>query len=248
MKKEQFIYGIHPLLEAIRSGKEIDKVLIQIGLKGDNFGELKALLKEYAIPSQQVPIEKLNKITRQNHQGIIGFVSPISYQPIDEVIQQVFEKGESPFLLLLDRITDVRNFGAIARTAECAGVHALIVPSKGSALISEDAIKTSAGALFNIPVCREDNLKTTINFLKQSGLQVVGVTEKAQKNYTQVDFMSPTVLIMGSEEDGISPEYLKLCDDRVMIPMMGKIASLNVSVSAGVLMYEVVRQRASDKL
>ena len=242
-KHDNLIYGIRPLIETINAGKEIDKVFIQKGLQGEHFAELFALLREYEIPYQHVPIEKLNRITRKNHQGILAFVSAVSYQPIEEIIQSIFEKGEIPLILILDRITDVRNFGAIARSAECAGVHAILIPLQGAAQINADAMKTSAGALNNIPVSRSKNLGNTIDFLKNSGLQIVAATEKTDKNYYTVDMSIPTAIIMGSEEDGVSPAYLKKTDLKVSIPIIGKTGSLNVSVAAGVLVFEAVKQR-----
>lgn len=243
MKKTNLIYGIRPIIEAIHAGKEIDKLFIQIGLKGDLYRELNELIGNHHIPSQFVPIEKINKLAPNNNQGVVGFLSNISYQSLENVIMSTFENGQNPLVLILDRITDVRNFGAIVRTAECAGVDAIVIPSKGSAQINEDAIKTSAGAVHGVNICREENLKTTIHFLKASGLQVVAASEKARINYTDADFSKPTAIIMGSEEDGVSNEYLKLCDLYVKIPLRGAIQSLNVSVACGVMLYETIRQR-----
>jgi len=242
-KHDNLVYGIHPLIETIKAGKEIDKVFIQKGLHGEQSAELFALLRECDIHYQHVPIEKLNRITRKNHQGVLAFVSAITYQPIEEIVQSLFEKGKNPLILILDRVTDVRNFGAIARTAECAGVHAILVPLMGSAQMNADAMKTSAGALNNIPVSRSRNLNESIDFLKNSGLQIVAATEKTEQNYYAVDFSLPTAIIMGSEEDGVSPAYIKKCNHKVMIPMQGSTESLNVSVAAGILIYEAVKQR-----
>lgn len=241
--EKDVIFGIRPVIEAIRSGKEIEKLLIQKDQHSVLIQELTVLAKELKIPISLVPVEKLNSVTRKNHQGVICFVSPIIYASLDHIITQVFQSGKAPLILLLDRITDVRNFGAIARTAECIGVDAIVIPSRGSAQISSDAIKTSAGALNFIPVCREDNLKNTLIYLKDSGLQLVGCTEKADKQLHEFDFTIPVAIIMGSEEDGISPEYLKKCDDAVKIPLQGQIQSLNVSVAAGMVLYEALRQR-----
>jgi 23S rRNA (guanosine2251-2'-O)-methyltransferase len=242
-KHDNLVYGIHPLIETIKAGKEIDKVFIQKGLHGEHSAELFALLRECDIHYQHVPVEKLNRITRKNHQGVVAFVSAITYHPIEEIVQSLFEKGENPLILILDRVTDVRNFGAIARTAECAGVHAILVPLQGSAQMNADAMKTSAGALNNIPVSRSGNLNESIDFLKNSGLQIVAATEKTEANYYAVDFSIPTAIIMGSEEDGVSPAYLKKCNHKVRIPMNGTTDSLNVSVAAGILIYEAVKQR-----
>ncbi len=243
VNKESFLYGTRPVIEAIKAGKEIDKVFVQKGLRGEVYQELMDLIKEYNVPFQYVPIEKLNKLTMKNHQGVACFVSIISYTPIENIIPLVFEKGETPLVLILDRITDVRNFGAIARTAECAGVDAIIIPSRGGAQINSDAIKTSAGALNNIPVCRSENLKHTIDYLKKSGLQIIAATEKAGDYHFKIDYTPPTAIIMGSEEDGISPEYIRMSDYKVSIPIIGEIESLNVSVACGVLIYEAVKQR-----
>jgi 23S rRNA (guanosine2251-2'-O)-methyltransferase len=246
LKKDTFIYGVHPVLEALYADREIEKVIVSTSLKGQHTGELRSLCEKKQVPLQYVPCEWFNKIARVNHQGIIAYQSVIEYHPIGQILPMIYDRGETPFLLILDRITDVRNFGSIARTAECAGVHAIIVPSRGHALINSDAVKTSAGALNTIPVCREDNLKETIDFLKNCGLMIVAATEKATTNYTEVDMSAPVALIMGSEEDGVSPAYLKMCDVTVRIPLYGEIASLNVSVAAGVVLYEIMRQRTKD--
>lgn len=242
-QSDNLIYGIHPVIESIRSGKEFDKLFIQKGQRGEQMAELYSLLKEFEIPYQHVPIEKLNRLTRKNHQGIVGFVSAISFQPVEEVVQMIFEKGETPLVLILDRITDVRNFGAIARTAECAGVHAILFPMQNSAQVNADAMKTSAGALNNIPVCRSKNLARSIDYLKNAGLQIVAATEKTETMMYDVDYKLPTAIIMGSEEDGVSPSFLRKCDHQVQIPLHGQTASLNVSVASAVMIYEVIRQR-----
>lgn len=237
------IYGIRPVMEAIEAGKEFDKIMLQKGLNNPLISELFQMLRKNNIIFQYVPIEKLNRITRKNHQGVIAFTSLVSYTPVEEIIAGVFEKGENPFLILLDRVTDVRNLGAIARTAECVGAHAIIIPEQNTAQINSDAIKSSAGALLKIPVCRERNLKNTLNYLKSSGLVIIGASEKANNMMYDCDMTRPLALVMGSEEDGISEEYLKLCDELISIPMKGEIASLNVSVATGVITYEIIRQR-----
>lgn len=237
------IFGIRAVAEAISAGKEVDKILIRKDLSGELAGELFALIKGSDIVVQRVPQEKLNSITRKNHQGVIAFISPINYQPIEEIVASLYEQGKVPFVLVLDHLTDVRNFGAIARTAECAGVDAIIIPSKGSVSVTADAVKTSAGALMNIPVCRVASLYNTVKYLKSSGLQVLGASEKATKNYTDADMSLPLALVMGAEDKGISTEILSLVDTSVSLPQYGKIASLNVSVAAGVMIYEVLRQR-----
>lgn len=239
------IYGTRPVIEAIKAGKEIEKVLIQKGMKSENFSEMMGILKQVAVPYQFVPQEKLNRVTRKNHQGVIAFISPVSFYNIEDILPQVYEDGRVPFILLMDRITDVRNFGAMLRTAEGAGVDAVVFPSRNSAQLNSGTVKSSAGAIYKIPLCRSDNLKDTIAFLKNSGLQVISASETGEKNYFLEDLKMPLALILGSEGEGVSEEYLKLSDKMVSIPMMGGIESLNVSVAAGVLMYEVVRQRIS---
>lgn len=231
------------MIEAIKAGKEIDRVLMQNGLKSENSWELKKLIAELNIPVQYVPIDKLNRVTFKNHQGVICYISEVAYQPLENILPMIFEKGENPFLLICDRITDVRNFGAIARTAECAGVHAIIIPSKGAARINADTVKTSAGAIYKIPVCREDNLKNTIDFLKESGIEIIACTEKATVPYHSIDYNKPIAIIMGSEEDGISQEYLKKSDKTILIPLQGETESLNVSVAAGIILFEAVKQK-----
>ncbi len=238
------VFGIRAIIETIQAGKEIDKLFIQKGLSNDLIKELIKVARDFNVPVANVPIEKLNRITRKNHQGAIAFISAIHYASLDNVVSRTYQDGREPLILVLDRITDVRNFGAIARTAECAGVDAIVIPSRGSAAINADAMKTSAGALNHIPVCREDNLKITLQYLKDSGMSIIACTEKTDKLIYEVNFKQPAVILMGSEEDGISPEYLKLADLRGKIPMSGKIESLNVSVSAGIAIFEAIRQRS----
>lgn len=240
---ESLIFGLRPVIEAIRSGKEIDKLFIQNGLNGELASQLMGLLKQHHVQFQYVPVEKLNRLTLKNHQGVAGYISSISYHKIQSILPAIFEAGKTPLILILDRITDVRNFGAIARTAECSGVQAIIIPSSGSAQINADAIKTSAGALHTIPVCREDNLKVVIDYLKECGLQIVSCTEKADDYYFQIDFTVPSAIIMGSEENGILNEYIQKSDVKAKIPLAGEIASLNVSVATGIILYEAVSQR-----
>ena len=238
------IFGIRAVIEAINSGKEIDKVLLQKGERGDLFKEAFDLIRQHEIPFQYVPVEKLNRITRKNHQGVIAFVSPVTFYDIENYLPTLFEEGKNPVILVLDQVTDVRNFGAIVRTAECAGVDAVLVPDKGAARINADAVKTSAGALHLVPVCRTKDLKKSILYLQQSGLKIIAATEKSSENYIKTDYRGPVAIVMGSEEFGIDRQILDLADDRVQIPILGKIQSLNVSVAAGLLVYEVVRQRA----
>ncbi len=243
MKKENIIYGIRPVIEAIKAAKEIEKILIQNGLRNERTYELKKLINDYSIPYQYVPREKLQRITNQNHQGVVCYISPVDYQPIENIIQGVFESGNTPLVLILDKITDVRNIGAIARTAECAGVDAIIIPGRGSALLGPDAVKTSAGALLKVAFHRSENLKKTIEYLKNSGLKIVAATEKGEVLYYESDMKGPLAIIMGSEETGVSGEYLKMTDQIVKIPLFGEIESLNVSVASGILLYETLRQR-----
>ena len=244
MKNEALLFGIHAVMEAIKSGKSIDKIFVQKGLKGDLSKDLLALLKEHNIVPNTVPIEKLNKLTRKNHQGVVAFVSPVTFYDLEELIIQTQEKGETPFFILLDQLTDARNFGAIIRTAECVGAHGIIIPKSGSAPVSADTVKTSAGAVFNMPICKVDHLKDALFLLQASGIQSVAATEKTDNEIYQVDFNQPIAIVMGSEGKGVSPGILKQVDHKAKLPMFGNISSLNVSVAAGVFMYEVVRQRA----
>jgi 23S rRNA (guanosine2251-2'-O)-methyltransferase len=239
----QMVFGIRAVMEAIDSGKEIESLFVQRGLSGPLLLELKQMLSTYQIAYQQVPVEKLNRITRKNHQGVIGVISPITYSRIEDLLPMVYERGEVPLLLILDGVTDVRNFGAIARTATCAGAHAIIVPKKGSAEVNPDAIKTSAGALYKMDICREDNLSKTVKFLQESGVQIIVCTEKTSELVYTADLTVPTAFVLGSEEHGVSQELIRIADHLVKIPMVGEIASLNVSVSAAIALYEGVRQR-----
>lgn len=243
MQPNDYIFGLRAVMEAIEAGKEIDKLLIRKDLSGQLSSELIELARANRVVMQRVPVEKLNKITRKNHQGVIALMSAVTYHRLDHLVPQLFEAGVLPFVVVLDGITDVRNFGAIARTCECAGADAVIIPAHGSVTVGGDAVKTSAGALLHLPVCREQSVLSAVRFLKDSGFNVVAVSEKAEINYTTADYTRPTALVMGAEDTGISPEVLRHCDQFVSIPMFGHIGSLNVSVAAGVLIYEVVRQR-----
>jgi 23S rRNA (guanosine2251-2'-O)-methyltransferase len=245
-ENDSMIFGLRPIIEALKAGKELDRLFVQSGLRNELFTELMSLLKKQNISFQYVPVEKLNRLTSKNHQGVVGYVSTITYQKIQDVLPLIFEAGKTPLILILDRITDVRNFGAIARTAECSGVDAIIIPAKGAAQINADAMKTSTGALHTVPVCREENLKAVLEFLRESGLQVIACTEKTTDMYYQQDYTLPVAIIMGSEENGVSPEYLKMADAHAKIPLLGQISSLNVSVATGVILYEVVRQRLME--
>lgn len=243
-----FIYGLHSIIEAINAGRTIDKILVKKDLSSELATELLELARKHNIIIQRVPIEKLNRVTRKNHQGAIAMLSAITYHNIEHLVPALYEEGRLPFMIILDGITDVRNFGAIARTAECAGVDAIIIPETGSVSVGADAVKTSAGALLRIPVCRVRNMAQTITYLEENGYNLVAVSEKANYNYTQGDYTAPTALIMGAEDKGISPHIFKACNTKVSIPMFGQIGSLNVSVAAGILMYEVVRQRLDANL
>jgi len=243
MEKTDMIYGTRAVIEAIHAGKEIEKVMIQSGLSNDLIKELITTAREKQVPYTFVPAEKLKRLSTKNHQGVICLLSSVNYASLDNLVDKAYSEGREPFLLLLDRITDVRNFGAIVRTAECAGVDAIVIGEKGSAPITSDAMKTSAGALNYLPVCREKDLKKTIKYLRDSGIKIIACTEKAEKKIYDVEMSGPVAVIMGSEEDGISDVLLREADELVKIPMKGKIRSLNVSVAAGVVIYEVVKRR-----
>lgn len=243
MDSSDYIFGIRAVMEAIEAGKDIDKILIKKDLNGELASELFGMIRANKLLSQRVPVEKLNKITRKNHQGVIAILSAVTYHRLEHLVPALYEEGVLPFIVVLDGITDVRNFGAIARTCECAGVDAIVIPEHGSVSVGGDAIKTSAGALHHLPVCRERNTAGAVRFLKDNGYRIVAASEKVDINYTQVDYTVPVAIVMGAEDVGISPEVLKLCDTFVSIPQFGHIGSLNVSVAAGVIMYEVVRRR-----
>ena len=243
IEKNEMIFGIRAVIEAIEAGKEIDKILIKKDMQGELSKELFTALKDTFAPVQRVPVERLNRITRKNHQGVIAFISPIAYQRTEDIVPFLFEQGENPLLILLDGLTDVRNFGAIARTCECAGVNAIIIPAKNSVSVNADAIKTSAGALHTLPVCREKNLTQTIKYLKDCGFKIVAATEEGDYDYIKADYKNPTCIVMGAEDTGIPYEHLSLCDEWIKIPLFGKIQSLNVSVAAGILIYEAIKQR-----
>ena len=242
-KKDDFVFGLRPVIEAIEAGKTIDKVFIQNGLQGSIYADLKALLAKNKLRPNYVPVEKLNRFTRKNHQGVVAFISDIPFYKIEDLLPQIFEQGKTPFLLILDRLTDVRNFGAICRTAECVGIDAVIIPEKGAAPINSDAIKTSAGALYNIKICKEKNLALTVDFLQQSGVQVFASTEKAQKLIYELDFTEPCAIVMGNEETGISKEVMHHAEQKMKLPIEGKTQSLNVSVACGAVLYEAMRQK-----
>ncbi len=237
------VYGRRPIIEAIKAEKTFDKLFVQKNLTGDLAEELLNTTKEYKVVVTKVPPEKINRLTRKNHQGVVGFISPINFANIDHIIDQAFAEGRDPLVLVLDRITDVRNFGAIIRSAECVGVDAVVVPSRGAAQISADAMKTSAGALNLVPICRTNNLFALLKSLQQSGLGLVACTEKTNATIYEVPFSQPSVIIMGSEESGIDADILGICNTKAKIPLAGSIGSLNVSTAAGIILYEAIRQR-----
>ena len=241
---DDFILGTRAVIEAIRAGRPIDKVLLRNGLNNELFGELYALIREVQISFQYVPAEKLDRITRKNHQGVIALTAAVEFYRLADILPTIWERGETPLILILDQITDVRNFGAIVRSAECAGVHAVVIPEKGAARVGDDAMKTSAGALNLVPVCRSLNLADDCDYLRESGVKVIAATEKGTSLYTQSIMTTPLAIIMGAEDTGISPALLRKADELVKIPILGKIGSLNVSVAASLLIYEAVRQRS----
>ena len=237
------IFGVRAVIESIEAGKEIDKILVKRDIQSDLSKELFTALKGTLIPVQRVPVERINRITRKNHQGVVAFISAITYQHTEDLVPTLFEEGKSPIFVMLDGITDVRNFGAIARTCNCAGIDAIIIPAKNSVSVNADAMKTSAGALHTLPVCREQSLTSTLKYLKESGFKIVAATEKGDYDYTKANYKDPVCIIMGAEDTGVPYEHLALCDEWIKIPMFGNIESLNVSVAAGILLYEAIRQR-----
>jgi len=243
LENYDFIFGFRSIIEAINNGKNIDKIYIKKSTNSEQSSELMSLAKLCEITVQHVPLEKLNRITLKNHQGVIAIISPVPFYKVEDIVQEVFESGRLPFFIVLDNITDMRNFGSIVRTAECVGIDAVIIPSRGSALISGDAVKTSSGALMKVPVCKSDNLLQTVKYLQNSGISIVACTEKASEPLFKAELNNPIAVIVGSEYEGISPDLLKVADRLVEIPLYGTIESLNVSVAASVIMYEVVRQR-----
>ena len=243
---KDIIYGIRAVIEAIRTDVELNRILIQKGMDKDLFTELKEALKGKEFQLQFVPIEKLNSITTNNHQGVIAYISPVAYQEIEQLVEGWLAEGKEPCILVLDRITDVRNFGGIARTAACMGVDAILIPNQGSATVTADAIKTSAGALLHIPVCKTTLLKDSLFYLQQSGFQLVACTEKSRQKIDDYQFFGPTAIIMGSEENGITSDLIKMSDAKVAIPMLGEISSLNVGVATGMILYERLRQLKAE--
>lgn len=248
MQKETSLYGLRAILEAIEAEKSIDKVFLQKGLRGELFGQLEHAIRKNGINCSYVPLEKLNRITTNNHQGAVAQIAPITFYELDALVAAVKETKENPLFLILDQLSDVRNFGAIIRTAECTGVDGIIIQKSGAAPINGDTIKTSAGAVFNIPICKVDHIKDAIFYFQASEIQVVAATEKTDHTLYDIDFQLATAIVMGSEGKGVSPSVLKLVDAKAKLPMFGSIASLNVSVACGAFLYEVVRQRHSSSL
>jgi len=241
--KQQVIFGKHPVIEAIRNGKSIDKVFFQKTMRGETEKEVRNLCREHDIPLVYAPKEKLNKITKSNHQGVIAYLSLLTYYKLEDVLPMVYEKGETPLFIILDGITDVRNMGAIARSAEVCGAHALILPQKGSAMINAEGIKTSAGALLKIPVCRENSLISAIEFCHMSGIQTLASDLKGESPLHEIDLKVPTAFVVGSEGDGVSQGVLSKVNQSFIIPQVGETDSLNVSVASGIMMYEAMKQR-----
>lgn len=243
MEKSDYIFGLRAIIEAIEAGKDIDKILVKKDINGDLARELLAKAKEYGVLVRRVPVEKLNRITMKNHQGAVAVLAAVPYMRLENIVPTLYEEGRTPMMIVLDGVTDIRNFGAIARTACCAGANAIVIPSRNSVSITADAVKTSAGALFHIPVCRENTTLEAVRYLKLNGYKIVAATEKGAVDYTRIDYTVPVAIVMGAEETGISSEVLIEADDLAAIPMRGAISSLNVSVAAGVMIYEAVRQR-----
>lgn len=242
--KQSLVYGRHPVVDAINTGTPMDKIFLQQGTRGDFEREIRQLCKKFNIPLQILPKERLSRFTKANHQGIVGMLSLTNYYRLEDVLPMIYEKSETPLIVLLDGVTDVRNFGAIARSAECCGAHALVVPKKGSAQINAAALKTSAGALTNIPVCRETSLVAAIEYLKLSGIKVLASDLKATKKIFDLDLKVPVALVVGSEGEGVSSKILKEVDQNFIIPQKGLTDSFNVSVATGIILYEVLRQRS----
>ena len=237
------ICGVRPVIEALRSGRNVERLLVRRDAGGEGIRELKELAKDREVPWQPVPPEKLDRLTRTEHQGVIAFLSQVEEQDLDGVIAQAYDKGEDPFIVALDSVTDVRNMGAIARSAACFGAHALLVPKQGTARLGPDAVKSSAGALVRKPVCRVMSLTDALKRAREHGLRIVACTEKGDISLADADLTGPIVVVMGSEETGISPAMLRLADQLVRIDMAGRIGSLNVSVATGIVLNQVLQRR-----
>lgn len=244
MEKEHQIFGIRAIIEAIQAGKEIDKVFIQKDAQGELMKDLMKVMKRASVNFSYVPVEKLNKLTHSNHQGAVATIAPISFHNLETLIEEVVESGKTPLFLILDQLSDARNFGAIIRTAECTGVNGIIIQKQGSAPVNGDTVKTSAGAVFNVPICKVEHIKDAIFQLQGSGIKTIAATEKTDQNIYDLELNEPIAIIMGSEDRGVNPSVLKIVDEKAKLPMFGTIASLNVSVACGAFLYETVRQRS----
>lgn len=241
--KTQLIFGRHPVMEAIASGRTLDKVYLQLGIRGDFERELRYLCKQHRIPLQVVPKERLHKMTSKNHQGIVALVAVLPYYQLEDVLPTIYEKGETPLILLLDGVTDVRNVGAIARSAVCCGVHALVMPQKGNAQLNAEAVKTSAGALQHLTICRPLSLVNAMKLLKESGIRTYASALSADKQLPEMNLSEPAAIVMGAEDTGVSKAVLAETDRQFIIPQTQQTNSFNVSVAAGIVLYEAVRQR-----
>ncbi|MBD79888.1 MAG: 23S rRNA (guanosine(2251)-2'-O)-methyltransferase RlmB [Crocinitomicaceae bacterium] len=242
-RNSDFIFGLHPVQEALKANKTIDKILISRDLKGESVRMIRGLSKSNQVQVKQVPEEKLNRITRKNHQGIIAFISPVDFHSIEDLLPTLFSSNKDPLLLILDGVTDVRNFGSMLRTAECMGVDAVIMPARNSVAINADVVKTSTGAIYNIPICKEIHFGSVLQYISESGCKLIACSEKAKKELKESDLTGPIAIIMGDEGSGIDDKTLGRCNDHIKIPMSGKTGSLNVAVSTGMVLYEVVRQK-----
>ncbi|HLN96144.1 MULTISPECIES: 23S rRNA (guanosine(2251)-2'-O)-methyltransferase RlmB [unclassified Flavobacterium] len=243
MENQHQIFGIRAIMEAVRAGKPVDKVFIQKEASGDLMRELLKTLKQHHINFSYVPAEKLNRLTSLNHQGAVAQIAPVAFHNLETLIENVLESGATPLFLLLDQLSDARNFGAIIRTAECTGVNGIIISSSGAAPVNGDTVKTSAGAVFNVPISKVDHIKDAVFMLQASGIRTVAATEKTDQDVYDVNLTGPLAIIMGSEDRGINPSVLKIVDEKAKLPLFGTIGSLNVSVACGAILYEAVRQR-----
>ena len=242
----QYIYGLRPVIEALEAARDIDKILLKRDMNGESVQQLLAYAREHQVPVQRVPVQRIERVTRKNHQGVVALMAAVTYYKLEQVLPMIYDNGDNPFFVILDGVTDVRNFGAIARTCECAGVSAIVIPETGSVSVNGDAVKTSAGALNYLPVCRERNIVDAVRYLRDSGVTIVSTSDKNAVTYTSANLTGPVAIVLGAEDRGISPEVMRLCDVRCTIPEFGNIHSLNVSVAAGIMIYEVVRQRLAD--
>ncbi|WP_333695760.1 23S rRNA (guanosine(2251)-2'-O)-methyltransferase RlmB [Flavobacterium sp.] len=243
MEKDNQIFGIRAIIEAIQSGREVDKVFIQKEAQGDLMRDLMKTMKANKINFTYVPVEKLNRLTSKNHQGAVASIAPISFVDLETLVTNVVDSGKTPLFLILDQLSDARNFGAIIRTAECTGVDGIIIGKQGAAPVNGDTVKTSAGAVFNVPICKVEHIKDAIFYLQGSGIKTIAATEKTDDSIYDLSLSEPLAIIMGSEDRGVNPSVLKIVDEKAKLPMFGTISSLNVSVACGAFLYEVVRQR-----